>query len=109
VRAHLWRRDQYERVVATVYIRRGLFGSLFKRDVSLEMLKHGMATIYEAKSGSEFGGREQLYRDAEEKAKKNSVGMWKEKSVWERITGTGTVLESPREFKTRMKAAEKGK
>jgi endonuclease YncB( thermonuclease family) len=105
----LWRRDQYERVVATVYIRRGIFGFLFRKDVSLEMLKHGLATVYEAKFGSEFGSREQMYRDAEEKAKRNKTGMWKEKSVWERITGGGVTLETPREFKTRMKASEKDK
>jgi endonuclease YncB( thermonuclease family) len=101
LRVRLWRKDQYGRVVGTAQVRKGLF----RRDVSLAMLKAGMATVYEAKFGSEFGGREQMYREAEEKAKKNRVGMWKEeRSVWERLRGKKQEdKESPREFKTRMK------
>lgn len=60
------------------------------------MLKMGLATTYEAKVGVEFGGREAAYRRAEEKAKRKGVGMW-----------GGKKLESPREYKTRMKAEEK--
>lgn len=56
----------------------------------------GLATTYEAKVGVEFGGREAAYRRAEEKAKRKGVGMW-----------GGKKLESPREYKTRMKAEEK--
>lgn len=108
MRAQVWRKDQYERVVATVYIRRGIWGSLFRRDVSLEMLRNGLATIYEAKFGSEFGSKEQAYRAAEEKAKKGRIGMWTEKSVWERILGTGSAPETPREYKTRMAKEESG-
>ena len=108
VRAQIWRKDQYERVVATVYVRRGILGPLFRKDVSLEMLKAGLATIYEAKFGSEFGSREQQYRDAEERAKKGRVGMWQEKSVWARLLGgAGPPRESPREYKTRMAKEEK--
>lgn len=73
------------------------------------MLKNGMATIYEAKFGSEFGDREQMYREAEEKAKKNGVGMWKEKSVWAKLTGATTTPETPREYKTRTKSTDKVK
>jgi endonuclease YncB( thermonuclease family) len=100
----LWRRDQYGRVVGTAHVRRGLFS----RDVSLAMLRAGMATIYEAKVGSEFGGREQQYKDAEERAKRNRVGMWtEERSVWARLIGRNAEeRESPREYKTRMAQQE---
>jgi endonuclease YncB( thermonuclease family) len=38
--------DRYGRIVASVYVRRFWF---FKRDLSLEMIKAGLATIYEGK------------------------------------------------------------
>lgn len=95
VRAYIYRRDQYDRVVATVFIRRGLIP--FKRDVGLEMLKRGLATTYEAKSGVEFGGLEEEYKAAEEKAKRWGVGMWAGK----------TAGESPREYKNRHAEKER--
>jgi endonuclease YncB( thermonuclease family) len=102
VRAHIYRRDQYERVVGTVWVRK--WG--IRRDVGLEMLKRGLATVYEAKFGSEFGGLETKYRDAEKRAKERGIGMWKEPGIWDKIRGKSKTLESPREFKTRMAASE---
>ncbi|KAL2849168.1 hypothetical protein BJY01DRAFT_211162 [Aspergillus pseudoustus] len=103
VRAYLHRPDQYQRAVATVYVRRALdFPIPFRRrDVSYEMLRRGLATVYEAKSGSEFGGKakEEKYRSAEWWAKVKRNGMWKgfrRNKEW----------ESPREYKTRMGAEE---
>jgi endonuclease YncB( thermonuclease family) len=104
VRAYIYRRDQYERVVGTVWVRK--WG--IRKDVGLEMLKRGLATVYEAKFGSEFGGLEQKYRDAEKRAKERGVGMWKERGVWEKIMGKKEVRESPREYKTRMASLEGG-
>ncbi|KAI1177536.1 SNase-domain-containing protein [Nemania sp. FL0916] len=93
VRAKVYRRDQYDRVVATVYIRR----FLFRRDVGLEMLKNGLATTYEAKTGVEFGGLEEEYRAAEALAKAKKRGIW---------SGKPEHFESPREYKNRMTALE---
>ncbi|EGC46222.1 conserved hypothetical protein [Histoplasma capsulatum var. duboisii H88] len=95
VRAYVYRQDQYGRVVATVYVRRWPF-PFIRRDVGLQMLRAGLATVYEAKSGVEFGGEamEGKYRRAEERARRLRSGLWK---------GKGTVgWESPREYKTRM-------
>ena len=105
VRATLWRKDQYDRVVATVHVRRGLIP--LRRDVSLEMLRSGLATLYEAKFGSEFGNQEEAYKQAEETARKRKLGMWRERSVWQRFMGGGSAVESPREFKTRIARQEK--
>jgi endonuclease YncB( thermonuclease family) len=103
VRAYVYRRDQYQRVVATVYVRRFLdFPIPFcRRDVSAEMLKRGLATIYEAKTGVEFGGskREQRYRDAESRAKASGKGLW-----WDYQRTGGEGWESPRQYKNRMGA-----
>lgn len=76
------------------------------------MLKRGLATVYEAKYGSEFGAFEQKYREAEADAKARKVGMWATPGIMERlIGGSGSVkaLETPREYKKRMAALEKGK
>jgi endonuclease YncB( thermonuclease family) len=106
VRAYVFRRDQYDRVVAQVFVRRWFL----RKDVGLEMLKSGLATVYEAKTGSEFGNFEQQYRDAEEKARASAVGMWTAPTILERLRGQGRKnLESPREYKNRHLAGEKQK
>lgn len=93
MRAKIYKRDQYERIVATVFVRR----FLIRRDVGLEMLKRGLATTYEAKSGAEFGGLEEKYKAAEAKAKAKKLGMW---------GGQPEHFESPREYKSRMNSAD---
>ncbi|CAI6331601.1 unnamed protein product [Periconia digitata] len=104
VRVYLFRRDQYDRVVAQIYVRKWLV----RRDVGLEMLKKGLATVYEAKTGSEFGDFEQRYREAETKAKQQKVGMWTSPGIMGRLRGaTAKKPESPREYKTRHAAAGK--
>jgi len=88
VRARIYKKDQYDRVVATVHVRR----FLLRRDVGLEMLKRGLATTYEAKSGAEYGGMEKRYRAAEARARARKMGMWAMKPGF---------FESPRAYKTR--------
>jgi len=92
VRAYIHKKDQYDRAVATVYVRR--WGGLISRDVGLQMLKRGLATVYEAKSGVEWGGLEEKYRRAEWWAKLMRKGIWKE------------AHESPREFKDKTRAED---
>ena len=104
VRVYPWRQDQYSRVVCSVYKRRWVF---FKSDVSLNMLKCGLATVYEAKFGSEFGNKEKQYRAAEERAKQKKIGMWQEPGLVARILGKKDSFESPRDYKTRMATTEK--
>lgn len=105
VRAYPYSRDQYERAVSSVYQRKWIF---FKSDVGLNMIKQGLATVYEAKFGSEFGGQEEKYRAAEDKAKSRGVGMW-QSGIWEKLTGKGSgkTVETPREYKKRMEAGAK--
>jgi endonuclease YncB( thermonuclease family) len=91
VRTYVYRRDVYERIVASVYVRRWLI----RRDVGLEMIKRGLATVYEGKTAAEFGGLENMYIKAEEKAKRKRKGMWSIKA---------DVFESPRAYKTRWAA-----
>ncbi|KAJ4249392.1 putative endonuclease lcl3 [Fusarium torreyae] len=95
VRVYVYKRDQYERIVGTVYTRRWW---LFRKDVGLEMIKTGMATTYEAKQGAEFGGRKKIYEKAEAKAKRKRKGMW---------SGKPADFESPRAYKTKWATPEK--
>jgi endonuclease YncB( thermonuclease family) len=74
------------------------------------MLKAGLATVYEAKSGAEFGTSEDRYRIAEAKAKERKVGMWAQPTLLQKLSGASTkVQESPREYKARHAAADKQK
>ncbi|KAE8351858.1 putative endonuclease lcl3 [Aspergillus coremiiformis] len=104
VRVLVHRKDQYQRVVASAYVRRALdFPIPFRRrDVSYEMLIRGLATVYEAKVGSEFGGPEleRKYRNAESVAKQKGTGLWRE---YRRNPNT---WESPRQYKSRMELEE---
>lgn len=107
MRAHVYKRDQYERAVATAYVRRApLF--FLKRDVGLELLKRGLAVTYEGKTGAEFGGpkMEAQYRAAEALAKKKGKGMWAAQAK-KGLFGSQEV-ESPMEYKRRMKATSAG-
>ena len=61
------------------------------------MVKHGLATTYEAKSGAEYGGLKETYEKAEAKAKRKRKGMW---------SGKAKDFESPREYKTRWAGFE---
>lgn len=82
--------------MATVFVRR----SLLRRNVGLEMLKAGLATVYEAKSGAEFGDLEDKYRKVEAKARSKRKGIW---------SGKQKDFESPRDYKNRINAANDGK
>jgi endonuclease YncB( thermonuclease family) len=80
----------------------------FRKDLGLEMLKAGLATVYEAKTGAEFGTAEEKYRAAERKARENQVGMWAKPNFIQRFGGASSkTLESPREYKARHSAADK--
>ncbi|KAL3424798.1 nuclease domain containing protein [Phlyctema vagabunda] len=96
VRVYIYKRDQYERVVATVWVRR----FLLRKDVGLEMLKAGYATVYQANSGAEYGEFEAKYRKVEEQAKKKRLGMW---------AGRRQDYESPRDYKLRTASLHESK
>ncbi len=64
--------DQYKRTVSKVEV---LKWNGY-RDVSAEMIKAGLGTVYEAKVGAEFDGREMIYRHYEKKAKRRRLGIW---------------------------------
>lgn len=82
--------DQYNRCVA-----RAVYWSWLRgwKDVSFEMLKEGLATVFDAKTGSQFDGREKAYRVQEFISKSKSRGMWVQRKI-----------ETPAEYKRRLKS-----
>lgn len=64
--------DQYKRLIAKAQI----WKWTGRKDVSAEMLKRGLALVYEGISDAEFGGNEHYYRKLEAKAKRRRKGLW---------------------------------
>lgn len=69
--------DLYNRILAIVYVRKSLFQW---KIVNLEMIKAGLACVYES-SYTTFGGMENIFRREQEIAKYHKRGMWKDSSV----------------------------
>ena len=70
--------DQYGRCVARTVYWSWLGGW---KDVSLEMIKEGLAVVYEGKTNAQFDGQEQKYRFYESVAKSRRKGMWIQRKV----------------------------
>ncbi|QHS73249.1 Lcl3p [Saccharomyces paradoxus] len=80
--------DQYNRCVARVSYW-DWFGGW--KDLSLEMLKDGLAVVYEGKVNTEFDGREDKYRYYEFLARSKKRGLWVQNK-----------FETPGEYKKRV-------
>lgn len=108
VRAYIYKRDQYERIVATVFVRKPPF--FLRKDVGKELLKRGLATVYESKTGAEFGGpaMEQAYKAVEATAKRKKRGMWGAQKTGFLGFGKKDALETPRAYKERIRKLEGG-
>lgn len=78
-------KDQYGRVVAKVLVN--------NMDVSVEMLRNGMAYLYTGK-GAEYGGKKKEMEAALNAAKASNIGIWSQSGV----------VESPAEYKRRTKS-----
>ncbi|EGA82898.1 YGL085W-like protein [Saccharomyces cerevisiae Lalvin QA23] len=80
--------DQYNRCVARVSYW-DWFGGW--KDLSLEMLKDGLAVVYEGKVNTEFDDREDKYRYYEFLARSRKKGLWIQNK-----------FETPGEYKKRI-------
>ncbi|CCE65047.1 hypothetical protein TPHA_0J02270 [Tetrapisispora phaffii CBS 4417] len=80
--------DQYNRCVAKVVY----WTWLGWRNISLEMIKEGLAVVYEGKTTAEFDGEEMKFRFYERRAKLKKKGLWVQRRV-----------VSPGEYKKSMK------
>ncbi|KAI5954462.1 LCL3 [Candida jiufengensis] len=77
--------DQYKRIVAKCFV----WKWNGRKDVSAEMLRNGIAIVYEGKVGAEFGDNEDWYRNLEKRAK------WFKRGIW----SLGSNLMTPGEYK----------
>ncbi|KAI8377395.1 uncharacterized protein BYT42DRAFT_342560 [Radiomyces spectabilis] len=73
VQVQLLSRDQYQRIVAMAYVRKPPFYRL--KNVSEEMLKVGLASMYVAK-GAQYGDAQAQLEKAEARAKLLRKGIW---------------------------------
>lgn len=89
--------DQYNRALASVFRTRGLIPGRAK-NVSVELAKAGYATVYEG-GNAQFGGAraKREIENAVAKAQRRRRGMW----------GAKGKLESPAEFKRRLKTGSR--
>jgi endonuclease YncB( thermonuclease family) len=91
VRVRIHSRDRFDRVVGNPMMRTWPF-IWIKRDVGLEQIKAGMATVFR-QGGAEYGGLMQAMENAETKAKSAKRGMWSQ----------GKKLETPAAYKKRTR------
>lgn len=85
-------RDRFDRVVGNPKIRRWPF-IWQRKDVGLEQIKAGLATVF-TQGGAEYGGMKEVMEAAEAQAKKSKKGMW----------SRGKALETPAEYKRRTRS-----
>ncbi len=78
VKVKLLSRDQYGRVIGLVKFKEGgIFGFFRKeKDLSEELLKRGLATVYR-QGGGQYDGSIKRWESIEEEAIKRRKGMWK--------------------------------
>jgi endonuclease YncB( thermonuclease family) len=94
VRVTLLRKDQYGRAVSKVETPRPLIPFLGRKDVSIELVDRGLATVYTG-GGAEYSGNKELLDKKLSVAKRKKIGIWSQ----------GSEMISPAEFKRQQKAA----
>ncbi|BFZ53465.1 putative endonuclease lcl3 [Savitreella phatthalungensis] len=94
VRVYVRSRDRFDRVVANPRIRTWP-AKWIARDVGLEQVRAGLATVFR-EGGAEYGGMLAKLEQAEKEAKRAKRGMW----------ARGKKLETPAEYKRRTRAGD---
>lgn len=93
VRIKLLRKDQYGRAVAKVQSPKRSFLPPFKRkDVSMELIERGLATLYTG-GGAEYDDKKEVLQKKQHIAQKKKRGVWSQ----------GKNYLSPAEFKKQQK------
>lgn len=80
--------DQYDRCVARVVYWSWLGGW---KDIGLQMIKEGLAIVYEGKTDAEFDNRKKIYQFHEFIARSQKKGLWIQKKI-----------ETPGQYKKRL-------
>lgn len=87
----LLHKDQYARAVCMVHYGRWPF----RKNVSEEILKAGLANVYR-QAGAVYGGRLNEFEAIEQKAQKQKRGIWSQ----------GKKMETASEYKARTRASK---
>ena len=87
VSVKLYGRDQYHRVLGSVYYQEGFS----RKDIGEELLKSGLAVVYR-QSGGKYPNGIAYWNKVEEEARKQKRGIWSEKTI-----------ELPSEYKKKLK------
>ena len=92
------REDQYNRAIGKVQTSRSSsllsFRPFSRKDVSVELTKRGLATLYTG-GGAEYDGNRQLLEQEQQRAKKRKLGIFS--------NGDDNIV-SPAEYKRQQKA-----
>ena len=92
VKIKLLRKDQYGRAIAKVEYGRQMLPPFAKRDLSMELLNEGLASIYTG-GGAEYDGKKDEFERVQQRAKARHRGIW----------SLGDDMVSPAEFKRQQK------
>jgi endonuclease YncB( thermonuclease family) len=93
VRIKLLRKDQYGRAVAKVQSpKRSLLPPFKRKDVSIELIERGLATLYTG-GGAEYDNKKELLQKKQHVAEKKKRGVWSQ----------GSKMMTPAEFKRQQK------
>ena len=92
VKLKLLRKDQYGRALAKVEGGRSILPPFKKKDVSVELVRKGLATVYTG-GGAEYDGNRQILEDLQSEARKSKRGVWSQ----------GGTIQTPAEFKRLQK------
>ena len=92
VKLKLLRKDQYGRALAKVEGGRSMLPPFKKKDLSIELIRKGLATIYTG-GGAEYDGNRQTLEDLQSEARKSKRGVWSH----------GGTIQTPAEFKRLQK------
>jgi endonuclease YncB( thermonuclease family) len=92
VKLKLLRKDQYGRALAKVEGGRSMLPPFKKKDVSIELVRKGLATVYTG-GGAEYDGNRQILEDLQSEARRSKRGVWSQ----------GGTIQTPAQYKRLQK------
>jgi endonuclease YncB( thermonuclease family) len=92
VKVTLLRKDRYGRALGKVQTQLQKFPPLSRKDLSMELIQRGLATLYTG-GGAEYDGNRELLEKKQKKAEKKKRGVWSQ----------GKEMVTPAEFKRRQR------
>ena len=98
VRIKLLRKDQYGRAVGKVETTRKLMmiPPFSRKDISIELIKRGLATLYTG-GGAEYDGNREILESMQARATRRKLGVW----------SLGENMVSPADFKRQQKGGNR--